>query len=665
VVKTRTLLVVSVLLFFSLLFIAPKHAAASSYDGYDMAMAVLANQSTYISSSYTDTDTTGQFRQRAILSSLGTMYPTHGDTFVLLSTGVAGSSPATSNAQDPGSERGTWFGKKWPGWGDPFDRATFTLTLKVPPGAHNVSYDIQFFSMEYPDYVGSVYNDKLVVTVNSPSCGVSTYIFDVNRGDFVLESPDIPGTGFDVYSVRWVWWKGEWLPTSPSGVDTVTTTPYDRRYSDAGASALITRQHPVAPNETITITFDLSDKGDNQFDTTVFLDNIRFTGYGVPTIRALKTWQDENGSRSILHPGDTIHYSITISNSGSTAQFNNPGNEFEDIIPDNTTYVSGSLYASSGTASYDAGENKITWNGVIPAESSVFISYDVQVDPTLSSTTIISNQGTVFWDSDGDNTNDAVELTDDPTTDDGIDSDGDGDTADDDPTIATVLVYNLSELVEDFSDDTPGEAASQDYYDLDWFSTSKASSGKSIFEVAGGYYYRTPNSFKIQLRSTDSPHYWNYTLNWISQQLPLKYWQINFTCGNNSEDADLIISIKNSTGADIAKLKFDYVPTGADTPNNYAPLLYYMNSEGAWVSLTSDFNGGYLFNGWYSLTIRQFDNNYLNYTLYRVGAGITDIKRDNMLNAPLTELSQVVWSTTKNPVVAPIFFWDEHTIGFT
>lgn len=657
--KTLLLFISSFLTIIVLLVLIPGVTSAGSYNGTDLANAILSDPSVLISSSYQDTDTTNQFRQRTILSSLGIMFPTNGDTFALLSTGVAGALPVTTNAEDPGSERGTWFGPKNPGWGGPYDEAMLTLELKVPPFMHNISYDIQFFSMEYPDYVGSQYNDKVTVTVNSPSKGVSTYVFDVNSGDFVFESSDIPGTGFDLFAVRWSWWQHKWVPTSPSYPDTVTTTVYWS--DDAGASALITRQHPVAPNETITITFDIRDVGDNQFDSAVFIDNVRFLGYGFTNIRALKTWQDVNGGT--LEPGDRIHYMVTISNSGTISQPNNPGNEFEDFIPANTTYVAGSVTATSGTANYDSNENKITWNGVIPGESSVLISFDVVVDSDLEHTSIISNQGTVFWDVDEDGVNEAQELTDDPTVDDGVDQDGDGETGDDDPTIAVVLLYNISEMLEGFSDDTPEEAAYQDYHGFDWFETS-VGSAESCFEVAGGYYYSTLNSFKTKLRSTDTPHYWNYTFNWMSG-LSLSWWTVNFTCGNSSETADLILSFRNSSGVEIARLKFEYLPTGADPPNNYAPVLYYLDSNDVWNQLHSDFQNGFLFNGWYMLRVEQNGTSRLNYSLYRVNVGLTDKKSDSNLGTSLSELTQVKWSTTQNPVVAPMFFWDEHRVGFS
>ncbi|MCK4348450.1 MAG: hypothetical protein KAW47_07525, partial [Thermoplasmatales archaeon] len=155
---------------------------AGSYDGEDLALAILANQSTLVSSSYSDTDTSGH-RQADVLSSLGTMSPTHGSTFALFSTGITGYNPVTTNENNPGSERGSWFeGGKY---GYPRDEATLTMTLDVPGYMHYIYYDVQFFSTEYPEYVGSQYNDKLTITVDSPSEGTSQYIFDINSGYFV------------------------------------------------------------------------------------------------------------------------------------------------------------------------------------------------------------------------------------------------------------------------------------------------------------------------------------------------------------------------------------------------------------------------------------------------------------------------------------------------
>lgn len=622
-----------------------KPVNAGSYDGGDLALAVLADPSVLVGSSYTDTDQYGH-RQSIVLSSLGTMYPTHGSTFILLSTGVAGAPIVTTSALNPGSERGEWFiGGQY---GTPRDRATLTLNLRVPPNMHYLYYDVQFYSAEAPEYIGSQYNDKLTITVNSPSKGVTTYIIDVNSGDFVLNANHITGTGFDIFATS----------GNPDGVDWVSNSPRNPG-SDAGATALVTREHPVTPNEIITVTFDIVDTGDNQFDSAAFIDNVMFSGYAKADILARKTAEDVNGG--LLECGDTVKYTITISNIGTASQEDNPGDEFEDVIPFNTTYIQGSLTTSSGNAYYDSVSNKIVWNGRIPAKGSVVLSFQVRVNNGLFNNAEIRNQGIIHWDSDGDRVNDAVELTDDPFVDDGMDQDGDGQTDDDDPTILYVTAYEFpSVLTEDFSDDAPGQGAAQ-YYDIyQWFETSRAGVSSS-FQVASTYHYLTPRSFKIKLRERDNPQYWNYTLTQFNGRV--SWWMVWFTSGNISEPADLYLTFKDEAGRDIAELRFDYSRQGNDHPTDYLLSLYYRDTSAGWVRLNTDHNG-YLYNNWYSILLEN-ESNMIRYTLNQSGLGVVDTRTAFSLNAPLSGLKQVVFTSTKNPVVSPIFFFDEHSIGLT
>ena len=211
VVKNIGIIIAIGFLLSNVFFICPsERVKAGSYDGEDLALAILANQSTLISSSYTDTDTS-DCRQGIVLSSLGTMLPTNGPTFALLSTGIAGAVPVTTDEENPGWERGMWFdGGEY---GYPRDEATLIMTLQVPPYMHYLYYDVQLLTAEYPDYIGSTYNDNLTITVDSPSEGITTYIIDVNSGDFVLDANDIPGTGFNVFATS----------GNPGGIDKVTT----------------------------------------------------------------------------------------------------------------------------------------------------------------------------------------------------------------------------------------------------------------------------------------------------------------------------------------------------------------------------------------------------------------------------------------------------------
>jgi len=635
--------------------IATNTVHAGSSNGENFARAVLANESWLIDSSYTDTDEYGT-RQAMVLSSLGTMSPTNGNSFLLISTGIAGSTPATTNEWNPGDERGSWFDGGKTGY--PRDEATLIMTLQVPEFMHYLYYDVQFFSSEYPEWVGSVYNDKLTVTVNSPSYGSTSYVFDVNSGYFVLESDGLPGTGFDLYATSGY----------PGGVDWVGTN-YIAGAADAGASDLIPiggSTHPVSPLEIITVTINIKDTGDNVLDSAAFIDNLMFTGYAKADIVARKTVQDLNGDD--VKQGDTLKYTVTISNTGGALQRDNPGYEFEDSIPNNCTYVSGSVTATSGTVQYLSGDDKVVWDGSIDPESSVSLTFQVMVNGSLSNSSLIRNQGTVYWDDDGSYPfdNEAIELTDDPHSDDGIDSDGDGETDDDDPTDLYVFCFEApTEVTEGFSDDERESAAEQSYMGRMWFNTSYES-GESNFEVVDGYFDDTPKSFKTKMRYAGSPQYWYYNI--TSLEGCLSAWEIDFKCGNATEQSELIADFVNSDGQSIAKLKFSYVHEGLNNPVDWVvKLSYWSPSISNWKEFNTD-TQGYLFNHWYNLRIEINDEFHITYILTKKDVGPIDSVQDLSLEELITtyvpgsldsNLAYIKWENSLNPVVCPMFFWDD------
>ncbi len=113
-------------------------------------------------------------------------------------------------------------------------------------------------------------------------------------------------------------------------------------------------------------------------------------------------------------PGGAITYTVTLINAGAVAQADNPGNEFTDLLPASLTLVSAS--ANSGTAVANVGTNTVTWNGAIPAASTVTITINATVKASTPGGTVVSNQGTISYDSDNNGTNDATSMTDDPST---------------------------------------------------------------------------------------------------------------------------------------------------------------------------------------------------------------------------------------------------------
>ena len=112
--------------------------------------------------------------------------------------------------------------------------------------------------------------------------------------------------------------------------------------------------------------------------------------------------------------GSALHYTITLTNIGSDPQPDVPGyHEFLDYLP--LTVVLTSVDASSGTVTVDW-PSAVYWNGSIDAGASVIIKVYGHVRSGAPSGSIITNQGTAFYDSNNDGSNDASVLTDDPAT---------------------------------------------------------------------------------------------------------------------------------------------------------------------------------------------------------------------------------------------------------
>ncbi len=112
--------------------------------------------------------------------------------------------------------------------------------------------------------------------------------------------------------------------------------------------------------------------------------------------------------------GGAITYTVTLNNTGSGAQADNPGNEFTDALPSTLTLVSAT--ATSGTATANVATNTVTWNGALPA---VVGQVTITIHATIKSNTAgqtIANQGQIAFDADGNGTNEATAVTDDPGT---------------------------------------------------------------------------------------------------------------------------------------------------------------------------------------------------------------------------------------------------------
>jgi uncharacterized repeat protein (TIGR01451 family) len=194
-----------------------------------------------------------------------------------------------------------------------------------------------------------------------------------------------------------------------------------------------------------------------------------------------------------------VTYTIVLTNNGSATQADNTGPEFTDVLPSQLSLVSAS--ATSGTAVATTGTNTVTWDGSIPLlGGSVTITIQATVKPTSGGLTA-SNQGNIAFDGDGNGTNEAAAVTDDPAT----------ETAND-PTVINIACPTITVSPASLPGGTFGSAYSQTL-------TASGGNGAYTFAVlsgslpggltldAGGTLSGTPTvpgSFPVTIKATDA-----------------------------------------------------------------------------------------------------------------------------------------------------------------
>ncbi len=226
-------------------------------------------------------------KSHAIRTILGTNYkPKQGANMIMLSSGLA------VDKKDPGwvePQPGTSFtntdANPLPmqnnGCGNLPDSQTvndyveLTLTLKVPTNAQSFSFNFMFVSAEYPEFVGTEFNDKFLAILDSKSYQ-GNISFDKNMHPITVNA------GFFDVCQSSMTQCGQTMCTKP--VSQLNGTGYED--SDFGGDAVgggtgwLTTTSPVTPGETATLKFIIFDEGDHIYDSSVIIDNFQFQVMG-------------------------------------------------------------------------------------------------------------------------------------------------------------------------------------------------------------------------------------------------------------------------------------------------------------------------------------------------------------------------------------------------
>ncbi|HJX29343.1 MAG TPA: IPTL-CTERM sorting domain-containing protein, partial [Thermoanaerobaculia bacterium] len=296
---------------------------------------------------------------------------------------------------------------------DPADNTT-TVTTQV-----NASADYSLTLADFPDPVvpGTVFSYFPVATNAGPSV--------VPNAQLVLTLP--AGVTFEFLDTIAA---AGWSCSTPAVGQPVTSVTCTIAAFPVGTATfrVDVRVGAATPGGTVltasgTLTAGIPDSspGDTTATTTT-------TVVSSASLTATKT------ATGPFTSGATFTYTIVVTNGGPGTQGDNPGNEVTDSLPAGLTLVSAS--ASSGTVVADTVNHRVTWNVSIAAGASVTITIQAAIPAATAPGTPFFNQATLRFDADGDGTNEAAGLTDDPV-----------ETGADDPTgIVVQPAVNIAEI---------------------------------------------------------------------------------------------------------------------------------------------------------------------------------------------------------------------------
>lgn len=227
----------------------PSAHAASAPDLADSMMAVPALATSASISGPPDAEN----EANAVATTPLAGFPTDGSSFGILSTGRA------LDAYLPNDEPNTStdFGGASRGNGNDFDVTVLQIDVEVPVGVNCLSgVDFRFLSEEFPEYVGGSFNDAFIAELDE-----STWTAEEEG----IDAPD--NFAFDA--------DGNVISINAAGAGSMSAGGAEGTTYDGGTD-ILSAATPITPGPH-SLYFSIFDQGDGDYDSTVLIDNIRFS----------------------------------------------------------------------------------------------------------------------------------------------------------------------------------------------------------------------------------------------------------------------------------------------------------------------------------------------------------------------------------------------------
>jgi hypothetical protein len=173
------------------------------------------------------------------------------------------------------------------------DMVDVKLVLKAPPDATGFSFDFDFFSSEWPNYVCSNFNDAFIAYLTST--GITDNIsFDANNNPVAVNisflnrcTPNAPvgclrsnGPTADppLYSSQCTAGTGELAGTGYGDTDQTQCDSSNVAATLGASTGWLTTKAPIQPGEQFTLEFMIWDAGDGLLDSSALIDHFQWIG---------------------------------------------------------------------------------------------------------------------------------------------------------------------------------------------------------------------------------------------------------------------------------------------------------------------------------------------------------------------------------------------------
>ena len=239
-----------------LILAAPAHATITpGVSPLAIAGAISGPGAAVTGASFTTVSAAGA---NGIADSALSSFPTNGSTFGILTTGAADSADdANTNVPDSagaGDDKTTNNGGGAVRGDTDRDVSILKVDLNVPSTANCLSFDFQFYSEEYFDFVGTDYNDAFIAELDSSTWSTSGSNISAPN-NFAFDGSN------NVVSVN------------ATGIGTASAANAAGTTYDA-ATPLLSAAHVITPGAH-SLYLSIFDQGDNILDSATFLDNLR------------------------------------------------------------------------------------------------------------------------------------------------------------------------------------------------------------------------------------------------------------------------------------------------------------------------------------------------------------------------------------------------------